>query len=115
MYKLMTYLYLQTVVSEQRTVCGSVSMIGFLNQIQHIQILQHHFCLDFQPSACKLRAEKLVRKILICAPLLSAALMGLLGVMDFLFVNHACHSIITRGASVQLVFGFEVCRELKLN
>uniref|UniRef100_A0A3Q3CQT5 RING-type E3 ubiquitin transferase n=1 Tax=Haplochromis burtoni TaxID=8153 RepID=A0A3Q3CQT5_HAPBU len=34
-------------------------------------------------------------------------LMGLLGVMDFLFVNHACHSIITRGASVQLVFGFE--------
>ncbi len=36
--------------------------------------------------------------------------MGLLGVLDFLFVNHACHSIITRGASVQLVFGFEVCR-----
>uniref|UniRef100_A0A8C7YKJ3 RING-type E3 ubiquitin transferase n=1 Tax=Oryzias sinensis TaxID=183150 RepID=A0A8C7YKJ3_9TELE len=35
------------------------------------------------------------------------SLMGLLGVMDFLFVNHACHSIITRGASVQLVFGFE--------
>lgn len=34
--------------------------------------------------------------------------MGLLGVLDFLFVNHACHSIITRGASVQLVFGFEV-------
>lgn len=37
-----------------------------------------------------------------------AALIGLLGVLDFLFVNHACHSIITRGASVQLVFGFEV-------
>lgn len=36
------------------------------------------------------------------------ALMVLLGVLDFLFVNHACHSIITRGASVQLVFGFEV-------
>lgn len=35
------------------------------------------------------------------------SLMGLLGAMDFLFVNHACHSIITRGASVQLVFGFE--------
>ncbi|KAM4555291.1 E3 ubiquitin-protein ligase synoviolin isoform 1-T4 [Odontesthes bonariensis] len=35
------------------------------------------------------------------------SLMGMLGVMDFLFVNHACHSIITRGASVQLVFGFE--------
>lgn len=34
--------------------------------------------------------------------------MVLLGVLDFLFVNHACHSIITRGASVQLVFGFEV-------
>lgn len=39
-----------------------------------------------------------------------AALIGLLGVLDFLFVNHACHSIITRGASVQLVFGFEVGR-----
>lgn len=38
----------------------------------------------------------------------AAALLGLLGVLDFLFVNHACHSIITRGASVQLVFGFEV-------
>lgn len=35
------------------------------------------------------------------------ALMLLLGTLDFLFVNHACHSIITRGASVQLVFGFE--------
>uniref|UniRef100_A0A667YHJ2 RING-type E3 ubiquitin transferase n=1 Tax=Myripristis murdjan TaxID=586833 RepID=A0A667YHJ2_9TELE len=35
------------------------------------------------------------------------SLMALLGVLDFLFVNHACHSIITRGASVQLVFGFE--------
>lgn len=35
------------------------------------------------------------------------SLMGLLAAMDFLFVNHACHSIITRGASVQLVFGFE--------
>uniref|UniRef100_H3CDH8 RING-type E3 ubiquitin transferase n=1 Tax=Tetraodon nigroviridis TaxID=99883 RepID=H3CDH8_TETNG len=35
------------------------------------------------------------------------SLLGLLGVLDFLFVNHACHSIITRGASVQLVFGFE--------
>uniref|UniRef100_A0A8C6WGS5 RING-type E3 ubiquitin transferase n=1 Tax=Neogobius melanostomus TaxID=47308 RepID=A0A8C6WGS5_9GOBI len=34
-------------------------------------------------------------------------LMALLAVLDFLFVNHACHSIITRGASVQLVFGFE--------
>uniref|UniRef100_A0A3Q3F438 RING-type E3 ubiquitin transferase n=1 Tax=Kryptolebias marmoratus TaxID=37003 RepID=A0A3Q3F438_KRYMA len=35
------------------------------------------------------------------------SLLGLLAAMDFLFVNHACHSIITRGASVQLVFGFE--------
>ncbi|XP_059811125.1 E3 ubiquitin-protein ligase synoviolin isoform X2 [Hypanus sabinus] len=35
------------------------------------------------------------------------SLMGLLTVLDLLFVNHACHSIITRGASVQLVFGFE--------
>ncbi|XP_069036394.1 E3 ubiquitin-protein ligase synoviolin [Lepisosteus oculatus] len=35
------------------------------------------------------------------------SLMVLLGILDFLFVSHACHSIITRGASVQLVFGFE--------
>ncbi|XP_077389088.1 E3 ubiquitin-protein ligase synoviolin isoform X2 [Festucalex cinctus] len=35
------------------------------------------------------------------------SLMGLLGVLDFLFVYHACQSIINRGASVQLVFGFE--------
>ncbi|KAK2511337.1 hypothetical protein Q9966_016655 [Columba livia] len=35
------------------------------------------------------------------------SLMFLLGVLDFLFVNHAYHSILTRGASVQLVFGFE--------
>ncbi|XP_006037176.2 E3 ubiquitin-protein ligase synoviolin [Alligator sinensis] len=36
-----------------------------------------------------------------------ASLMLLLGVLDFLFVSHAYHSILTRGASVQLVFGFE--------
>lgn len=36
------------------------------------------------------------------------ALMFLLGTLDFLFVSHAYHSILTRGASVQLVFGFEV-------
>uniref|UniRef100_A0A665T1E7 RING-type E3 ubiquitin transferase n=1 Tax=Echeneis naucrates TaxID=173247 RepID=A0A665T1E7_ECHNA len=47
------------------------------------------------------------RSVTQCCSLFSAALMGLLGVLDFLFVNHACHSIITRGASVQLVFGFE--------
>lgn len=41
--------------------------------------------------------------------------MGLLAILDFLFVNHACHSIITRGASVQLVFGFEVGHTLKLS
>uniref|UniRef100_A0A8D2J431 RING-type E3 ubiquitin transferase n=1 Tax=Varanus komodoensis TaxID=61221 RepID=A0A8D2J431_VARKO len=35
------------------------------------------------------------------------SLMLLLGVMDFLFVSHAYQSILTRGASVQLVFGFE--------
>ncbi|KAA0709285.1 E3 ubiquitin-protein ligase synoviolin [Triplophysa tibetana] len=35
------------------------------------------------------------------------SLVGLLGVLDFMFVNHAFHCIITRGASVQLVFGFE--------
>lgn len=36
------------------------------------------------------------------------ALMCLLGALDFFFVSHAYHSILTRGASVQLVFGFEV-------
>lgn len=38
------------------------------------------------------------------------ALVFLLGILDFLFVSHAYHSILTRGASVQLVFGFEVNR-----
>lgn len=32
----------------------------------------------------------------------------LLGGLDNLFVGHAYHSTITKGASVQLVFGFEV-------
>ncbi|XP_053305399.1 E3 ubiquitin-protein ligase synoviolin [Spea bombifrons] len=35
------------------------------------------------------------------------ALMLLLGVLDVFFVSHAYHSLVTRGASVQLVFGFE--------
>ncbi|MGH0183274.1 UNVERIFIED_CONTAM: hypothetical protein FKN15_011318 [Acipenser sinensis] len=35
------------------------------------------------------------------------SLMALLATLDFVFVTHACHSIMTRGASVQLVFGFE--------
>ncbi|XP_073410608.1 E3 ubiquitin-protein ligase synoviolin isoform X2 [Dendrobates tinctorius] len=35
------------------------------------------------------------------------ALMLLLGVLDVLFVSHAYHSLVSRGASVQLVFGFE--------
>ncbi|XP_062367972.1 E3 ubiquitin-protein ligase synoviolin [Cinclus cinclus] len=35
------------------------------------------------------------------------SLMLLLGILDLLFVSHAYHSILTRGASVQLVFGFE--------
>ncbi|XP_048475720.1 E3 ubiquitin-protein ligase synoviolin [Rhincodon typus] len=35
------------------------------------------------------------------------SLTSLLALLDLLFVNHACHSIMTRGASVQLVFGFE--------
>lgn len=39
--------------------------------------------------------------------------MLLLGALDFLFVNHAYHSILTRGASVQLVFGFEVLMGLR--
>ncbi|XP_027489490.1 E3 ubiquitin-protein ligase synoviolin-like [Corapipo altera] len=33
--------------------------------------------------------------------------MFLLALLDSLFVSHAYHSILTRGASVQLVFGFE--------
>lgn len=36
------------------------------------------------------------------------ALLFLLGVLDFFFVNLAYHSTIAKGASVQLVFGFEV-------
>ncbi|NP_001088172.1 E3 ubiquitin-protein ligase synoviolin B [Xenopus laevis] len=35
------------------------------------------------------------------------ALMLLLGVLDAFFVSHAYNSLVTRGASVQLVFGFE--------
>ncbi|KAM8939229.1 E3 ubiquitin-protein ligase synoviolin [Pelodytes ibericus] len=35
------------------------------------------------------------------------ALMLLLGVLDVFFVSHAYNSLVTRGASVQLVFGFE--------
>uniref|UniRef100_A0A8C5WPX2 RING-type E3 ubiquitin transferase n=1 Tax=Laticauda laticaudata TaxID=8630 RepID=A0A8C5WPX2_LATLA len=35
------------------------------------------------------------------------SLIVLLAILDFLFVSHAYHSILTRGASVQLVFGFE--------
>lgn len=36
------------------------------------------------------------------------ALIALLGVLDLYFINHAYHSTLTKGASVQLVFGFEV-------
>lgn len=35
------------------------------------------------------------------------ALLLLLSLLDLVLVNHAYHSTITRGASVQLVFGFE--------
>lgn len=38
----------------------------------------------------------------------SVALIALLGVLDLYFINHAYHSTLTKGASVQLVFGFEV-------
>lgn len=34
-------------------------------------------------------------------------LIALLGVLDLYFINHAYHSTLTKGASVQLVFGFE--------
>ncbi|XP_065339584.1 E3 ubiquitin-protein ligase synoviolin A [Cloeon dipterum] len=35
------------------------------------------------------------------------ALLSVLGYMDYLFVGHAYQSTVTKGASVQLVFGFE--------
>ena len=34
--------------------------------------------------------------------------MVLLGMLDLYFINHAYISTLTKGASVQLVFGFEV-------
>lgn len=37
-----------------------------------------------------------------------SALLALLGVLDLYFINHAYYSTLTKGASVQLVFGFEV-------
>ncbi|XP_054712103.1 LOW QUALITY PROTEIN: E3 ubiquitin-protein ligase synoviolin-like [Uloborus diversus] len=36
-----------------------------------------------------------------------SSLLILLGVLDYFFVSHAFHSTLTKGASVQLVFGFE--------
>ncbi|GIX70761.1 e3 ubiquitin-protein ligase synoviolin [Caerostris extrusa] len=36
-----------------------------------------------------------------------SSLLVLLGIMDYFFVSHAYHSTLTKGASVQLVFGFE--------
>ncbi len=37
-----------------------------------------------------------------------AGLLATLGLVDMFFVNHAYHSTLVKGASVQLVFGFEV-------
>ncbi|XP_071477983.1 E3 ubiquitin-protein ligase synoviolin B-like [Diadema antillarum] len=34
-------------------------------------------------------------------------LLAVLGFLDFMFINYAYHSTLTKGASVQLVFGFE--------
>uniref|UniRef100_A0A6I8RUZ3 RING-type E3 ubiquitin transferase n=1 Tax=Xenopus tropicalis TaxID=8364 RepID=A0A6I8RUZ3_XENTR len=48
-----------------------------------------------------------VRSLVICIELYFRTLMLLLGVLDAFFVSHAYHSLVTRGASVQLVFGFE--------
>ncbi|KAG8177349.1 hypothetical protein JTE90_020989 [Oedothorax gibbosus] len=36
-----------------------------------------------------------------------SSLLILLGILDYFFVSHAYHSTLTKGASVQLVFGFE--------
>ena len=36
-------------------------------------------------------------------------LILMLGLLDACFVNHAYYSTLMKGASVQLVFGFEVC------
>ena len=37
-----------------------------------------------------------------------SGLLTFLGVVDLYFVNHAYYSTLIKGASVQLVFGFEV-------
>ena len=47
-----------------------------------------------------------------------AALLTFLACLDGYFVQHAYYSTLLKGASVQLVFGFEVCTcvfELKIN
>ena len=44
--------------------------------------------------------------ILMC--LLETGLLAVLGTLDTVFMNYAYHSTLTKGASVQLVFGFEV-------
>ncbi len=43
------------------------------------------------------------------------ALLTLLGTLDFSFVHMAYYSTLTKGASVQLVFGFEVSLLIKLS
>jgi hypothetical protein len=43
------------------------------------------------------------------------ALLTLLGTLDFSFVHMAYYSTLTKGASVQLVFGFEVWLLIKLS
>ncbi len=40
------------------------------------------------------------------------ALLAFLGVVDVYFINHAYYSTLIKGASVQLVFGFEVSNQL---
>jgi len=37
-----------------------------------------------------------------------------LGTLDIIFIQHACHSAMTKGASVQLVFGFEYAIHLTI-
>ena len=45
---------------------------------------------------------------IICFCYVFLALLTVLGLLDAYFINHAYYSTLIKGASVQLVFGFEV-------
>ncbi|CAG0917125.1 unnamed protein product [Notodromas monacha] len=56
---------------------------------------------------CKILVQKFLRKIHLIPRVILSALLTLLGALDYLFVNSAYHSTLSKGPSVQLVFGFE--------